>query len=96
MEPSALPWLDGVVSLATGAAVALLVLVNGGFALGVLLLRDRNFVNRWTKSLVVADAVLLATAVGAPALGVAAKLGLKAIGLLSAAPVAAATAAQVK
>ena len=96
MEPVALPWLDGVVSFAAGGAVTLLVLLNGGFALGVLVLRDRAFVNRWTKSLVVADALLLATAVGAPVIGVAAKLGLKAVGLLSAVPAAAATAATTK
>ncbi|MES2306859.1 MAG: hypothetical protein V4558_15250 [Gemmatimonadota bacterium] len=96
MEPTTLPWLDSVIGVASAAAVALLVIVNGGFALGVMLLRDRSFVNRWTKPLVVADTILLATAVGAPVLGVAAKLGLKGLGLLSAVPAAATTAATTK
>lgn len=86
MEPTALPWLDAVVGAAAGAAVVLLFAVNGAFAVGVVVLRDHGFVNRWTKPLLVADAALLITAIGAPVLGVAMKLGVHAFGLIATVP----------
>lgn len=86
MEPTAQPWLDSVIGATAGAAVALLFAVNGAFAVGVVMLRDHRFVNRWTKPLLVADAALLITAVGAPMLGVAMRLGVHAFGLIASVP----------
>jgi hypothetical protein len=79
-------WIDSVVGAASGVAVALLFLVNTAFAAGVMLLRDRSFVNQWTKPLVVADAALLFVAIGTPILGVAARLGVHAFGFLVSVP----------
>lgn len=95
MDPIDLPWLDSLVGAAASMAIVLLVLINGAFAIGVAL-GNRSLVQRWTKTLVVADTVLIGTAIGAPVLGVAAKLGLKGLGLLAVKPIAATTAATVK
>ena len=78
MEPTVVSWIDSVAGAASGLAVALFFLVNGAFAAGVMLLRDRGFVNRWTKPLVVTDAALLFVAVGTPVLGIAMRLGIRA------------------
>lgn len=86
MQPTALPWLDSMIAATAGAAVALRFAVNRAFAVGVVMLRDHRFVNRWTKPLLVADAALLITAVGAPMLGVAMRLGLHAFGLIASVP----------
>ncbi|MEP6590788.1 MAG: hypothetical protein ABJC19_06370 [Gemmatimonadota bacterium] len=82
MEPSALPWLDSLVGTVAAAAVALLFVVNGAFAVGVLITRNRRFVDAWTKPLVMVDAALVTAAIGAPVLGVAAKLGTYGLGLM--------------
>jgi hypothetical protein len=88
MEPTVVSWIDSLVGAASGASVALLLLINGAFAAGVLLLRDRSFVNRWTKPLVVADAALLFAAVGTPIIGIAMRLGIRAFELVVSVPVA--------
>ena len=88
MEPVALPWLDSLVGSVAAAAIALLFVVNGAFAVGVLLTRSRRFVDVWTKPLVMVDAALVTAAIGAPVLGVAAKLGTYGLGLLGALPAA--------
>ena len=43
--------------------------------------RDRHFVNRWTKPLVVTDALLLLGAAGMPVMAIALKLGAKGVSL---------------
>lgn len=83
MEITAYPWLNTVVSALLTVAVTLFILVNGAFLAGLLLTRDRRFVNRWTKPLVTADAALLVAAVAAPLSGVAIGLGLKAFGFVA-------------
>ena len=87
MEPTAVSWIDSVAGAASGLAVALLVLVNGAFAAGVMLLRDHSFVNKWTKPLVVTDAALLGLALGAPVLGIAMRLGVRAFELVVTVPI---------
>lgn len=47
-------------------AVVLFVVLNGGFAALVAARRDRALVNRWTRPLLVADAVLVLVAGGMP------------------------------
>jgi hypothetical protein len=81
-------WIDTVAGAASGLAVGIFFLVNGAFAAGVILLRDRGFVNRWTKTLVVTDAVLLGLAVGAPVLGIAMRFGVRAFELAINTPIA--------
>ncbi|MES2124165.1 MAG: hypothetical protein V4503_05700 [Gemmatimonadota bacterium] len=88
MVPTTLPWLDSLLGSVAAAAVALLFLVNGAFAVGLLLTRSRSFVDRWTKPLVMADVGLLGAAVGAPVIGVALKLGTYGLGLLGVLPAA--------
>ena len=77
MEATTLPWLNDVVGTIASTAVGLLVVVNGLFALGVFVGRDRSFVNRWTKPLVVTDAALLLATFGTPVVAIAIKLGIK-------------------
>jgi len=67
-------------------AIGLFVVVNAAFAAGVFLTRNRHFVNRWTKPVLMADALLLATAIGTPVLGIALKLGAKGLVALGALP----------
>lgn len=88
MAPTAVSWIDSFAGAASGLSVALLLLVNGVFALGIVLLRDRGFVNRWTKPVVVADAVLLGLAVGSPILGIAMRFGVRAFELAVSTPIA--------
>ena len=79
-------WLDAVSGTVAGIAITLLVVVNGAFALGVRSTRDRRFVNRWTKSVVVADAALLAAAVGIPIISVGIRLAAKGLAAVGALP----------
>lgn len=66
MDSTAWPWFEAVASRLSGLAVVLLVVVNAGFAALVAVRRDRSFVNRWTRPLVVADAALVLVAGGLP------------------------------
>jgi hypothetical protein len=83
MEATTLPWLNAVVGTIASTAVGLLIVVNGLFALGLLLRRDRHFVNRWTKPLVVADAALVIAAIGTPVVGLALTLGAKGVAFVA-------------
>jgi hypothetical protein len=86
MEGTTLPWLNALAGTIASTAVLLLFVVNGLFALGVFLGRDRSFVNRWTKPLVVTDAALLLAAVGTPVVALALKLGVKGVMFLATIP----------
>jgi hypothetical protein len=86
MEANTLPWLNAVAGTVASAATVLLLVVNGLFGLGVLLGRDRRFVDRWTKPLVVTDAALLVAALGTPVVAMAIKLGLKGVVYLASIP----------
>jgi hypothetical protein len=83
VELTSYAWLNTVVGGLLTAAVVLLVLVNAAFVAGLLLTRDRRFVNRWTRPLVMTDAALLVAAAAAPLSGVAIGLGLKAFGFVA-------------
>jgi hypothetical protein len=71
--------LDSLGGLITTVAIAGFVVLNLGFIAWVALRRDRLAVNRWTKPLVVADAVLLLAAGGAPVAGWALKTGVRVV-----------------
>ncbi len=86
MEATTLPWLNAVVGTIASTAVGLLIVVNGLFAIGVVVGRDRSFVNRWTKPLVVTDAALVLAAVGTPVVAIAIKLGAKGVMFLATIP----------
>lgn len=88
MVPTTLPSLDSLISSIATAAVALLLVVNGAFVVGIFLTRNRRFVDRWTKPLLMADVGLLGAAVGAPVIGAAMKLGIYGMGLLGVVPAA--------
>lgn len=66
MSSSLVPWLDAPVSTVIRASVLLLVLVNGVFVAEILRSRSRDFVNRWTRAVVITDAVLVLALIGAP------------------------------
>ena len=86
MEATTLPWLNAVVGTIESIATGLLVLVNGCFVAGILLGRNRGFVNRWTKTLVVTDAALLVAALGTPVVALAIKLGFRGLTLVATLP----------
>ena len=86
MEATTVPWLNAMVGTIESLATARLLVVNGGFALAVFLGRDRSFVNRWTKPLVVTDAALLLAAFGTPVAAIALKLGVKGVMFLATIP----------
>lgn len=81
-----MPWIDAAVGTLASIAVALFVVVNTAFIAGLWLTRDRRFIDRWTKPLVVTDAALLFAAVGTPVVGIAMKLGGQFIGFLATLP----------
>lgn len=71
--------LDSIGGAVTVVAIAGFVVLNLGFIALVALRKDRHVVNRWTKPLVVADAVLLLAAGGAPVAGWALKSGVRVV-----------------
>lgn len=89
MEFGIVSWFDALTGSLMRAAVVLLVLVNGTFAVGVLRSRSRAFVDRWTPRVVVADAALVVALLGAPVANVAMGLVGKGAALLTRAPAAA-------
>ena len=86
MEATTLPWLDALVGTVASIAIGLFVVVNGLFVVGVLLKRDRRFVDRWTRPLLVTDVALLLAGVGTPVVAIAMKLGAKGLAALAAMP----------
>lgn len=81
MQVVTVPWINAVAGTVEGIAITLLLLVNGAFALRLVLRRDHRFVDRWTGPLLAANAALLVAAVGAPAVALAAKLVAKGVAL---------------
>lgn len=81
-----LPWVNAVVGTIDAIAIGLLIALNGLFALGVVVRRDRAVVQRWTKPLVIVDAMLLLAAVGAPVAGSAITLGAKGVAYVASIP----------
>jgi hypothetical protein len=71
--------LDSIGGAITMAAIVGFVVLNLGFIALVALRKDRHVVNRWTKPLVVADAILLLAAGGAPVAGWALKSGVRVV-----------------
>lgn len=63
---SLVPWIDALVSTVIRASVLLLVVVNGVFVAGILRSRSRAFVDRWTGTVILADAALMLAMIGAP------------------------------
>lgn len=66
-------WLHEVAVISVFASVTLLVLVNGAFAAGVFVRRDRRFVNRWTGRVLAMDLALIGVASGVPILAAGAR-----------------------
>ncbi len=81
-----MPWPDGLAGVITPLAITLFVIVNGTFAAGIILTRNRNFVNRWTRTVLTADAVLVIAAIGAPVAAVGLKLVAKELLAIGALP----------
>ncbi len=69
-----MPWIDPLFRGISSGAFAIFLVVNSAFVAGVWFTRDRRFVNRWTKPLVMADAGLLVAVIGAPFTGIAVKI----------------------
>jgi len=88
MELGVVSWFDSVAGTLMWAAIALLVLVNGAFAVGVLRSRSRAFVDRWTPRVVITDAALLLALVGAPVANLAVGLLGKGAALIVSTPAA--------
>ncbi|MDX2208551.1 MAG: hypothetical protein SFU57_13020 [Gemmatimonadales bacterium] len=66
MSSSLVPWIDALVSATIRVSVLLLVVVNGVFVAGILRSRSRTFVDRWTGTVILADAALMLALIGAP------------------------------
>ena len=79
-------WLDSVAGTVSAVAVAGFVVIVGAFTAGVLITRDRHFVNRWTKPVIMTGAALILAAIGAPMAGIAVKLSAKGLLALGALP----------
>lgn len=83
MDVTTAPWIGSMAGAIASGALWLFVGVNVVFGLGLFLTRNRQFIDRWTKTLVVTDALLLTAAVGAPVVSVALNLGAKGLLLLA-------------
>ncbi len=66
MSSSLVPWIDALVSTVIRVSVLLLVVVNGVFVAGILRSRSRDFVDRWTRTVIITDAALVLALIGAP------------------------------
>jgi|CXWL01.1.fsa_nt_gi uncharacterized membrane protein len=81
-----MPWIDAALGSIATIALTLFFVVNALFVLTLWRTRDRRFIDRWTKPLVMTDAALIFAAVGTPVIGIALKLGGQAIGFLASLP----------
>lgn len=81
-----MPWIDPLFRGISSGAFVLFLVVNAAFVAGVWFTRDRHFVNRWTKPLVMTDAGLLVATIGAPFTGMAVKIAGVALRALIALP----------
>ncbi|MEI2718829.1 MAG: hypothetical protein V9E87_01605 [Gemmatimonadales bacterium] len=81
-----MPWIDAATGTIASVAIVLFVVVNAVFIAGLWRTRDRRFVDRWTKPLVMTDAALLFATVGTPVIGIAVKLGGQFLGFLATLP----------
>jgi hypothetical protein len=88
MEFGVVSWFDTLADSVMRAALVLLIVVNGAFVIGVLRLRSRDFVDRWTPRVVLTDAALVLALVGAPVANVAVGLLGKGAALLVSGPAA--------
>jgi hypothetical protein len=81
-----MPWIDAALATLASIALALFVLINALFIGALWVSRDRRFIDRWTKPLVVTDAALLVAAIGTPVVGIALRLGGHFLSFLAALP----------
>ena len=81
-----MPWIDAALGSIATIALTLFFVVNALFVLTLWRTRDRRFIDRWTKPLVMTDAALIFAAVGTPVIGIALKLGGQTIGFLASLP----------
>ncbi|MBK7596609.1 MAG: hypothetical protein IPJ11_15560 [Gemmatimonadetes bacterium] len=81
-----MPWIDAALGTIASVALALFFVVNATFIIALWRTRDRRFVDRWTKPLVMTDAALIFAAVGTPVIGIAMKLGGQFLGFLATIP----------
>ncbi len=79
MGTVATSWLNGLSGSVETIAVGLLFLVNGAYVLNLVLRRSYRFVDRWTRPLLVADAVLVIAAVGTPVVALALRIAAKGV-----------------
>ncbi len=83
-----MPWIDAAIGTIASLALTLFFVVNAAFIAVLWRTRDRRFIDRWTKPLVMTDAALLFAAVGTPVIGIAMKLGGQLLGFLGTLPAA--------
>jgi len=88
MEFGIISWFDSLADTLVRAAIVLLIVVNGAFVVGVLRSGSRAFVNRWTPRVLLTDAALVLTLVGAPIANLAVGLVGKGAELLMRTPAA--------
>lgn len=77
-----LAFLDAAGGTITRLALGIFLVVNAAFVAAVVLRRDRQLVDRWTKRLVVFDTALLLAAGGAPVASWAAKTAVRSAALV--------------
>ena len=79
MEAAIGEWLYDVAVRAFGISLALVLVIDLGYALVLFATRDRGIVNRWTSRILAVNLVLAGTGVGVPVLALGSRVAVAAL-----------------
>lgn len=74
MEAAIAAWLYDVAIRAFGISLALVLVIDLGYAMVLFATRDRGIVNRWTSRILALNLVLAGTGVGVPVLALGSRV----------------------
>ncbi len=79
METAILEWLYDLAIRAFGISLALVLVIDLGYALVLFATRDRGIVNRWPSRVRAANLVLAGTGIGVPVLALGSRVAVSAL-----------------
>jgi|SRR5687768_7123859 len=79
MEAAISAWLYDLAIRAFGISLALVLVVNLGYALVLFATRDREIVNRWTSRVLAVNLVFAGTGIGVPMLALGSRVAVRAL-----------------
>ena len=79
MEAAISTWLYDLAIRAFGISLALVLVVDLGYALVLFATRDRGIVNQWTSRVLALNLVLAGTGIGVPMLALGSRVAVRAL-----------------